>query len=88
MNHERGVEFCLLLLPSAEFLHLQQVLKFDSLILVETEQLFHESGDGWLGYDCIDESVHFLLGVVLYFDWLIGEEAEPGLADVPHQLVL
>ena len=24
---------------------------------------------------------------MLYFDWLIGEESEPGLADVPHQLV-
>ena len=88
MNHERGVEFCLLLLPSAEFLHLQQVLKFDSLILVETQQSFHESGDVRLGYNFIDESVQILLGVVLYFDWLIGEEAEPGLADVPHQLVL
>lgn len=88
MHHQRGVKPRLFLRSTVDVLQLQQLLEPHSLVLVKTEDALHEGGGRCVGEDGVYDFIDFFLRVVLDFDGLVGEETEPDLADVPHELVL
>lgn len=88
MDHQGGVKPGLIFLTAVEFFQLQQFLEPHSLVLIQTEDTLHEGSGGRMGDSGVYDLIHFFLRVVFNFHGLVSEEAQPDLADVPHELVL
>ena len=86
--HQRAVELGLLLLLLPQQLLAQQLLELHPLRLVQHQDLLEQPRDLRRRHEGIDQAVHLLLRVVLDLHRLVGEEPQPNLAQVPHQLVL